>query len=87
MKYLVTFGSDHLKAFNVNPLKVGLVIEGDSEFGARDKYLINNSDIGRAFCTTYPYSKFEEFKEKYGMKEYTLEELEKYRHGNKTTDR
>ena len=75
-KYIMTFGSGQLPevSHKVRPLKVMLVIEADSEYEARD--IAFKSFVGKKFCTSYPYSKAGEFKDKYNMEEYSLEELE-----------
>lgn len=74
-KYIITFGSGQLLGFQVNPLKVALIIEADNENSARQK-VFNFYGIGSKFCTSYPYSKIEEFKTKFNMREYTLDDLE-----------
>ena len=75
-KYIITFGSDQLPevAHKVRPLKVMLVIEADSEYEARDIAL--KSFVGKKFCTSYPYSKAQEFKDNYNMEEYSMKDLE-----------
>jgi len=77
MKYIITFGSAHLKDFNINAMRVALVVEGDTEWEARDK-VFNFNGINDNFCTSYDYSEISKF-EKLGFKEVTLEELEKLR--------
>lgn len=74
-KTIVTFGSGQLKELSgkIRPNDVALIID-KPEPEART--IVMDSFIGKSFCTTYPYSKMDEFKEKYNMKEYTLEELE-----------
>ncbi len=66
-KYFFTFGSGHLKEFNVM-----LVVES-----ARYK-IFNYPGIGEYFCTSYRYTLKHEF-DKYNMTEYTLADLEKKR--------
>ncbi len=80
MKIFVTFGSSGLPELShlLNPMKVMLVVSGESECEARGK--VFNSFVGRDFCTSYIYNEYAaEFKEKHGAKEYTLEELEALR--------
>ena len=77
MKYIITFGSAHLKDFNINPAKTALIVEGNDEHEARDK-VFNFNGISNNFCTSYEYSEMEKFK-KLGFKEITLDELEKLR--------
>lgn len=72
-KYIFTFGSGQLKEFNVAPQFVLLVIEAKDENLARSE--VFNSKIGAKFCTSYPYSKAEFFKETYGMIETSLRGL------------
>lgn len=75
-KYIITFGSGQLQSIKdkVNPQKVMLIIEDTDERLARMK--VFDSFIGINFSTSYPYNEFyKKFKEKYGMKEYTLEKL------------
>ncbi len=74
-KYIFTFGSGQLTQLQyvLNPLKVMLVIEDIGEQKARDK--VFKSFIGKKFCTSYPYSHAIEFKNKFGMQEYSLETL------------
>lgn len=77
-KYIFTFGASHLRNFYVNPNKVMLVVNGDFN-SSRDK-VFNFDGIGSMFCTSYPYDEVvDEFKKKYGMREYTLDDLEKQR--------
>jgi hypothetical protein len=79
-KFIITFGSGQLDEFSVAPTSVSLVVESETENGAREK-VFNTQGIGGRFCTSYPYEDFaEEFKVKYNMKEYTLEDLEKLRY-------
>ena len=74
MKFIATFGSSQLPTFDVNPMSVMLVLEGENDNDAR-KLLFKEPFNGR-FATSYPYEKYaKEFKEKYNMKEYTLKEL------------
>ena len=75
MKTIITFGSAQLAeiAHKVNPMKVMLVIEAPNEYSARNK--VFESFIGKYFAFSYAYSKAEEFKKKYNMEEYSLEEL------------
>jgi len=73
MKYIITFGSAHLKDFNINPAKTALIVQGNDEFNARDK-VFNFNGINDNFCTSYDYSTISKFKEM-GFKEVTLEEL------------
>jgi hypothetical protein len=81
MKYIATFGSNQLNQFNVNSMNVMLVLEGNYE-DIRTQ-LFNFPGIGANFCTTYNYEAVvEEFKNKFKMKEYTLEDLEKLRRRN-----
>jgi hypothetical protein len=79
MKYIVTFEFNQLNEFNVNPNEVILVIEGDYK-AMISIQLFNYPGIGIDFCKIYDYeSVVEEFKNKFKMKEYTLEDLEKLR--------
>ena len=78
-KYVITFGSGQLTEFFVRPTNVMLVIEAEDENSARQK-VFDFPGIGERFCTSYEYDEVkDEFKNKYGMKEYTLEELESLR--------
>lgn len=77
-KYFMTFGSNQLYEFKVNPIYVALVIEASSENEAR-KIAFNYDGIGSKFCTSYPYSEIEEFKENWNIVEYTLTQLEETR--------
>ena len=43
------------------------------------KIAFNYDGIGSKFCTSYPYSEIEEFKEKWNIVEYTLTQLEETR--------
>lgn len=76
-KYFFTFGSGHLKEFNVMPMDVMLVVEAENESKAREM-IFNYPGIGEYFCTSYRYSKKHEF-DKFNMIEYKLEDLEKKR--------
>lgn len=81
MKYIITFGSGQLDKFFVRPNNVALIIEADSENEARKK-AFDFEGIGERFCTSYSYSYMTEFELKYGMKEYTLDDLNSLRRGN-----
>ncbi len=72
-KYIITFGGNHLRDFNVDSLLTMVVIEAKDENLARAE--VFNSKIGAKFCTSYPYSKAEYLKEQYGLVEITLKEL------------
>ena len=76
-KWFFTFGSENLQWMReqgINPMSVMLVVEAENEQEARS--MVFGSKIGPYFCTSYPYEKFaDEFKEKYRMDEYTLEEI------------
>ncbi len=77
VKIFVTFGSSALPELRglVSPMNVMLVVNGESHNEARQK--VFDSFIGARFFTSYPYEMYaDEFKEKYGMREYTIEELE-----------
>ncbi len=76
-KYFFTFGSGHLKEFNVDSMGVMLIVEAENESKARE-VIFNYPGIGEYFCTSYRYSKKHEFN-KYNMIEYKLEDLEKKR--------
>ena len=79
MKFIITFGSSQLNEFNVKPNDVALIIEAENENEARNQ-VCNFKGIGERFCTSYAYEKhIDEFVNKYNMKEYTLEDLEKLR--------
>lgn len=79
MKYIITFGNGQLWAFYVRPTTVSLVIEADSEEEARVKAM-SVEGIGQRFCSSYPYeTASDKFKKDYGMKEYTLKQLEDLR--------
>ena len=78
-KYVITFGSGQLTEFFVNPANVMLVIEAENEKWARQK-IFNFPGIGQSFCTSYDYNEVkDEFMNKYGMKEYSLDDLESKR--------
>lgn len=78
-KYIITFGSGQLTEFFVRPTNVALVIEALNENEAR-KLAFDFDGIRTKFCTSYPYDDvIEEFTTKYGMKEYSLDDLEKLR--------
>ena len=77
-KFIFTFGSNQLPdlAHQLRPMELMLVVEGEDEFTARRE--VFKSFIGERFCTSYPYEKHaEEFAEKYGMYEITLDTLNK----------
>ena len=73
MKTIFTFGSDHINHKKINPLDTMMIVEAKNDSEARE--IVMKSKIGRNFCTTYPYSKANLFKERYNMKEYTMKEL------------
>lgn len=79
MKTVITFGSGQLTEFFVRPTNVMLVIEAENESQARNK-AFNFPGIGSRFCTSYEYDEVkDEFLNQYGMKEYSLEDLESKR--------
>lgn len=76
MKYVITFGSEQLTEFFVRPTNVMLVIEASDENSARQK-AFDFPGIGEKFCTSYDYEEVKDkFINKYGMKEYSLDDLE-----------
>ena len=78
-KYIFTFGSSQLNEFFVNPTIVALIVQAENENIARNE-VFQFSGIGERFCTSYPYDEYiDEFINDYGMKEFTLEDLEKLR--------
>ena len=76
-KYFFTFGSGHLKEFNVDSMRVMLIVEAENESKAREM-IFNYPGIGEYFCTSYGYSMKGDF-DMYNMTEYTLADLEKKR--------
>lgn len=75
-KYVITFGSGQLTEFFVRPVNVMLVIEAEDENLAR-RQAFDFPGIGGCFCTSYKYDEVkDEFINRYGMKEYTLSDLE-----------
>ena len=75
-KYVITFGSGQLTEFFVRPTNVMLVIEAESEDQARQQ-AFNFPGIEGRFCTSYLYEEVQdEFLNLYGMKEYSLDDLE-----------
>jgi len=75
-KFIFTFGSSQLSTIShiLNPLMVMIVIESESEAEARSE--IFSSFIGPYFGTCYPYEPYaQEFKEKYNMREYYLDDI------------
>lgn len=78
-KYVITFGSGQLTEFFVRPTNVMLVIEAPDESLARQE-AFDFPGIGGRFCTSYKYDEVkDEFMNKYGMTEYSLEDLESKR--------
>lgn len=78
-KFIITFGSGQLTEFYVNPYTVMLVIEAEDENKAREQ-VFQFPGIGDKFCTSYRYDDVVDvFKIKYGMQEYTLDDLESKR--------
>jgi hypothetical protein len=74
-KYIITFGPDHLSSVSIpiRPLKMMLIVEAESEEEARSK--VFKSFIGPYFSTSYPYSKKEEFIERFKMVEIKFDDL------------
>ena len=72
----VTFGSKHLKGFNVAPMSVMLITNGKNFVDARNK-LVENKDLGisNMFASQYDISNAPKMSERYGMRLYTIEEL------------
>lgn len=54
-KYMITFGSDHLKCFKVNAARTILIIDAKNEEEARN-LAYNVEGIGDKFCTSYIYN-------------------------------
>ena len=50
-KYYISFGSDHLDDFYVNPLNSLVAIEANTETAAREQIM---EIVGVHFCTSYP---------------------------------
>ena len=77
-KYIITFGSDQLQELRhiFNPMKVMVVVHAGSEMDARN--MVFKSFIGKNFCTSYPYSEAQEFKDKYNMFEIEFEDITDY---------
>jgi len=71
-QYIASFGSDHLKDYNVNPLSTIIIIEGVDENSARETLV---ELIGTKFCTTYPIDMLKSLQDKFELDVYTLEEL------------
>lgn len=71
----ITFSSDQLSEIShlIDPLRVMLVSQEDDELS---RLLVLKSFIGNKFCTSYPYSKAQEFKDKHNGKEFILDQLE-----------
>ena len=78
MKFIITFGSDHLQDFDISAIKTALIVDGDDENQARSK-VFKYHGIGEKFCTSYPYSMKKDIIDKYNMIELSLGELESYR--------
>ena len=73
-KWIITFGSSHLEGFDVNPMKVMLVIEAESENEARS--VAQKDPFNNAYCSSYNYDEHaERFTKSYHMVEYNLNEL------------
>lgn len=77
-KFIITFGSGQLTEFDVRPNDVALIIEANNEYEARN-IVFDYDGIGNKFCTSYPYSYIEQFKNVYNMIEYSLDDLESKR--------
>lgn len=77
-KFILTFGEDHLKEFNVRPSEVALTVKaksGEEAAVIADEVL----GIGNKYFGTYRVSNLGRFKIDYNMVEYTLDELESTR--------
>ena len=78
-KFVFTFGSGQLLDFYVRPTTVALVVDAENENEARTK-VFKFEGIGSKFFTSYEYEDvIDEFKNLYGMEEFTLSDLEKCR--------
>ena len=71
-QYVATFGSYHLKDYNVIPIETIVIVEAKDEDSARDLLI---DSIGIDFCTTYPIDMLTYLQDKYKLKVYTLDEL------------
>lgn len=73
-KYFVTFGTGQLENFAVNAGTVMVVVEADSESEARARFF--EEPFNGRFSSSYNYDQLaDDFKNRYHMVEYTLEEL------------
>jgi len=75
-KTIITFGSEHLKDFDINNGNDIMLVMEEPEKHARD--IVMTSPIGIYFCNSYPYEKYaQEFKDRFKMKEITFDNLMK----------
>ena len=72
----ITFGSDHLPDYNINPRGVMLLIEDRATLMADEELGIG----GRFAFEYFTEADAEKMKAKYGMKLYTREELLELKH-------
>lgn len=73
--WFATFGSDHLTEFNVNPMKVMLVL-GNGNTSCMDlRDTLQLPPFNNRYCTTYPIEEAEHMNQFWDMEIYTLEEL------------
>jgi len=73
IKAFATFGSSQLVGFNINPMRVAVVIDGATEDELRAR--LKEEPFNNKYCTTYPERMLEDMKEKYGMVTLTVDEL------------
>lgn len=66
-----TFGSGQLTDFNVNPLKIMLIAEDESELRQR----LREEPFNNRYCTTYDIKEAPRMQEQFDMYSITLSEL------------
>lgn len=82
-KFIFTFSNHNLVGFDVEQNKVALIVEAEYESYARNM-IHSVEDIGKGYCLSYSYEdNMEDFKTRFGLKEYTLDELLKLKTGDK----
>ena len=71
----ITFGSDHLKNFDIKPEKVMLYIEGVYDENELRKQIFNTPSIGKYFSTSYPKEEWDTMQAKWNWEPIELKEL------------
>ena len=77
-RFLILFGSNHLKEFDVDPSKLLLTIKGETGYLALLAYF--GKGFYNKFSSITSYTRLDELRKLYNLTPYTVKELEEKRH-------